>query len=144
MASPPVVHQEHLIRYDNWPEKLNELIEARLNKPFKWGEHDCCLFAADAILAMTGTDLASDLRGTYASKTKAAKIVKEKGGLAQIATDRLGEPIPVLMAKRGDIVLMPVATGNCLAVCLGDKLAAPGPDALVFAPLNVAISAWKV
>jgi len=34
-------------RADNWRTLLADFIEARRERAFEWGSHDCCLFAAD-------------------------------------------------------------------------------------------------
>jgi hypothetical protein len=43
--------------------ELNDFLIARAFAPFSWGVNDCALFVADAIEAMTGTDIAADFRG---------------------------------------------------------------------------------
>jgi hypothetical protein len=43
--------------------ELNDFLIARAFMPFSWGVNDCALFVADAIEAMTGTDIAADFRG---------------------------------------------------------------------------------
>ncbi len=43
-------------RRPDWPARLRTIIEAARERPFSWGQHDCCLFASDAIEAMTGVD----------------------------------------------------------------------------------------
>jgi hypothetical protein len=43
--------------------ELERFLLARAPMPFKWGSNDCALFVADAVLAMTGVDIAADFRG---------------------------------------------------------------------------------
>jgi hypothetical protein len=50
-------------RYEDWPQRLVAAIEAARGRPFSWGAMDCCLFAADVVLAMTGVDYAAGFRG---------------------------------------------------------------------------------
>ena len=45
------------------PEILNQHIDAARGKPFKRGSHDCCMWAADVVVALTGIDYAEDFRG---------------------------------------------------------------------------------
>jgi hypothetical protein len=54
-----------LKRTHDWPEQLHRLIRARWDTPFQWGVNDCGTFAADVVLAMTGVDIAADVRLTY-------------------------------------------------------------------------------
>ena len=39
-------------------KKLETFLQKCQGKPFIWGKHDCVIFAADAVKAMTGHDLA--------------------------------------------------------------------------------------
>src|SRR5258708_4686376 len=61
-------------RLEDWVVRLEAFIKERTAQPFKWGSQDCCLFAADAIEAITGVDLAADFRGKY-SGAETAKAV---------------------------------------------------------------------
>jgi len=49
-------------RPPDWPERLLAALAAARDRPFRWGEHDCCLFAADLIEAVTGVDPAAAFR----------------------------------------------------------------------------------
>ena len=129
------------MRYEDWPERLNTFIESRRNAAFVFGETDCCMFAADAVLTITGVDLAADLRGTYSTKLGAAKVLSERGGVAGVVTL---PAIPVLMAGRGDVVMIETPDGPALAVCIGSKIAAMSADGLAFVGMDTAITAWKV
>lgn len=65
--------------------------------PFVWGASDCCLFAADWALAVTGDDPAGDLRGGYDNAANAWRvIVVERGRVGLISrsgwADRVGDP----------------------------------------------------
>jgi hypothetical protein len=131
-----------MTRYPDWPERLHRFIEDRREAVFCWGAHDCCLFAADALAAITGADLASDLRGKYASRLGAARLLKKHGGLRAIADARL-ERIPTLAAGRGDIVLIETPEGDALGVCLGRQIAAQGSEGLVFMGMERAEAAWR-
>jgi len=72
------------VRKETWPTDLADFIESRKDTPFQWGIHDCTLFAADAALAMTGTDLAASYRGTYDSEIGAARIIVAAGGFQDV------------------------------------------------------------
>jgi hypothetical protein len=57
-------------RLPDWPEQLAAFIEARRDMPFDWAVNDCCVLAADAVLAMTGRDFLADYRGRYVMKRR--------------------------------------------------------------------------
>jgi hypothetical protein len=131
-------------RHASWPEDLARVVDARAQTPFQWGEHDCCLFAADGVAAMTGVDPARELRDTYHDARGAAKLLEARGGIAAIATAALGEPIATLLAQRGDVVLIEAGRGLSLGVCVGAAVAVPGDGGLVFFALEQAQLAWRV
>lgn len=107
-------------RKEGWPELLHEYIEATVNTAFAWGQHDCCLFVADAVRVMSDVDLAADYRGHYTTSTGARRIIKAvTGGTAvEDVIDHaalqfgLAELRSVLFAQRGDIVLFDSEDGT--------------------------------
>ena len=143
-----------LTRFEDWPARLVPLISDRLTAPFCWGTHDCALFACDAVLAMTGTDLAADFRGRYDSAIGAARRLRELGfrdlqdvatafaakhGIAQIASPRF--------AQRGDVGLILDESGalGALAICSGDGFAtARESGGLVKVPARLISDAWRI
>lgn len=122
---------------------LHDFIESRKNTPFKWGENDCCLFACDAVLAMTGRDYSTGFRGEYDNEVGALKVVKKAGGIRAIATAALGAEIKPLTAQRGDIVMLEIPRPT-LGVCVGDRVAATGENGLEYRSLSTATCAWRV
>src|SRR5690554_354752 len=90
-------------RYNDWPERLAAFVETRRARVFSWGSQDCALFAADAVLEMTGVDPAKGLRG-YKSARGAANRIKKAGGMRALASN-LPQKHPGL-AQRGDVVLV--------------------------------------
>lgn len=75
--STPPAEFPRLVRRPDWPERFYEALRARRRLPFRWGQTDCCLTAADLILAMTGVDLAAGLRGTYESAEEAQAVCRK-------------------------------------------------------------------
>jgi hypothetical protein len=117
---------------EDWPEKMNEYIERIATMPFAWGTLDCCMFAADCVLAMTDEDFAADFRGQYTDAPSAYVALQRfaGGGIPEtmaILADRFGwEPVEPLRAQRGDIVLIPPHLchgdprfGGALGICVG-------------------------
>lgn len=122
----------------NW-SAFEAFIESRRHEPFAWGSNDCALFAADAVLALTGVDYASGLRG-YRTQLGAQKRIAKHGGLDKLI------PLPevdLCLAKRGDPIMFETALGDTLGVCIGDKFAAVGHDGLLFFPMSQAERAWS-
>jgi hypothetical protein len=131
------------VRLADWPERLNDLILQRMRAPFAWGRNDCALFVADALLAQTGCDLASHLRGQYHSESEAAQIIASEGGLHALMCTVLGAPLAhPQQAGRGDVVLVPHQGADTLGICTGPEWACPGQRGLVFRPIAEATRAW--
>lgn len=105
-------------RAPDWEERLSVYLDRVIEEPFKWGSHDCALFAAGAVNAMTGTDPAADLRGTYDDRVTAALALKERaaGTLLKTAVAWFGSPKHPAFAQRGDLVMKDRTT---LGVCVG-------------------------
>lgn len=135
-------------RLEDWPTRLNQAIQAARWRPFVWGEHDCCLFAANVVRAMTGNDPAADLRGRYRSRSGAGRLIKDAGGLDALV-DRMARaaglsPIPVAYAHRGDPVLVETEGGPALGICCGPRIACATHEGLVFVDRARALKAWRV
>jgi len=136
-------------RIHNWPEKLNELIEARRARPFEWGANDCCLFACDVILELTGIDPAEDLRGKYSTELGAGRLLEKLDGVEGIAAARCAAhgftewPNPAF-AQRGDVVLRDTPEhGPTLGICVGSRVAFVGPEGLAFVAAGECRRAWR-
>lgn len=65
-------------RLPDWRERLVDFIAARRAVPFDWPAHNCALLWADAIVAMTGQDVAANLRG-FRDAAAAARGLKRAG-----------------------------------------------------------------
>lgn len=131
-------------RLRDWQSRLSRCIAARLSKRFAWGEHDCVLFAADCIEACTGVDPAAEMRGTYSDAAGAARLVKNRGGMAAIAAAHCGSEVLPALAQTGDIGLVFNDGRECLAVCGGSTWHAPSAAGVVALPMQQALRAWRV
>lgn len=102
------------MRRANWPRLLAEALAAAKDTPFAWGSHDCALFAADVVLAITGADHGAVFRGRYRTANGAARALKKQGfaGLPDYL-DSIFTRRPVSYARRGDVVLYDGAMGIC-------------------------------
>lgn len=114
--------QQKLVRVEQWPTILAKFMEERRYAPFEWGSNDCCLFTGDAILAITGVDLAADFRGKYHDARGAFRAVKKfaGGGIEELVlkiTEEHGiEQIGLPFVQRGDIVMADVVLPYTLEV----------------------------
>lgn len=125
----------------DWPERLYEYIQSKTDTPFEWGVHDCCTFAAGAIEAMTGE---SPFKASYTNEFEANTFMKSVGGIETWITERFGEPVVPLAARRGDIGLLALDDRELLAVVIGDTVCAPGEKHILYYPITMLSKAWRV
>jgi len=140
-------------RKPNWPALLAHFLTSRRTAPFEWGKHDCGLHAADAILAMTGVDLAAPLRGNYNNHTGAMEVLHSLG-----ATDLVGfveatlaahgiQQVPVFFGQRGDLALYQHPTlGPTLTIIHTDarKVCGPGDKGMAYYPRKACVKVWRI
>lgn len=131
-------------RLQDWQIRFEAFMAERANTPFAWGTNDCCIFAADCIQAITGTDPAPEYLRKHRTEKQALRALKSHGGILGIATSVLGQSEPASMACIGDIVLATSAGRDMLAVCNGSSYVSPGPVGLVYESINLATICWRV
>ena len=135
----------------DWQERLIAAVADRRETPFRWGRHDCALFACDVAQAVCGIDFAAPLRGKYTTERGAAVALKRFCGSGleeaaeKIAADHGCPEVPPLMARRGDIVILDSERGPLLGVCVGQHVAKAGVKSGVqHVPITAARRAWRV
>jgi hypothetical protein len=143
-----------LKRREDWELRLNDYVRESETRAFAWGENDCFLFAAGAVLAMTGTDLAAEYRGQYSDKTGALRQVLSIPGARDVAeafagvAARHGLPdLPtVKLAQRGDLVAFDADDGPAIGVVWLDGIHAMfvGENGFSSRPVSTCNRAWHV
>ncbi|MEQ5412273.1 hypothetical protein ABN277_22260 [Enterobacter hormaechei] len=131
------------MKHPDWHNRLIAVIRAAEKRPFLWGEHDCCLFAADCAEAMTGENFADGWRGTYDSETGAKKALLRGGGSLEKVLAKYLDEVPVKMAQRGDIAIVENSGTRCAGVIYGGAVWVPGETSLVCLRVKP-LSTWRV
>jgi hypothetical protein len=141
-------------RREDWPRRLDAVLRAARRRPFVWGEHDCCLFAADVVDAMCATDpaaaIAARFRGRYRTSRGARGLLARLGGIDGLMTKvALGPEVAPLMAQRGDVVALAPPEGDAgagvmLGICIGGQIAGAAPAGFCLVPLAAGRRAWRV
>ena len=139
-------------RYEDWPERLDAFFASRRHAEFAYGVHDCCLFAADAVEAITGIDPASEFRSTYHSRFGSLRRLRQTCGRASLAIavaaifSRLNFPvITPNCAGRGDVVLLTLPSGETLCVIsLAGEAVAASASGFIVLPRALVRAAWKI
>lgn len=136
-------------RLPDWHARLQTEFEAARSRPFAWGEHDCCCFAARCVDAMTGGSLHERVRAefdAYASAAEAARYLRDGGGLRDtVARFLKQQPVPWGQAAPGDVVL--IRDGDeqeTLGVCEGPQVLVATIVGVTPLPIERALCAWRV
>lgn len=146
-----------MARKSDWEQALADYLAAATESPYRYGHHDCLLHPANAILAVTGTDLGKGHRGRYASARAARRYLNSLGFRSPSEMlDSLLEDKPPAFAQRGDIVLIsrdnPIfvkrPAWDVPAVCTGGEAVVVGEHGgrtgLIAIPRSEWTKAWKV
>lgn len=128
-----------MYRLPDWETRLAAYLEPLRLRAFAWGRHDCCTFAAGAVLAMTDVDPIAEFRGRYSTPRGSVRALRKFGAGDLTATlDAKFERVPAALAHRGDIVM----SGGLLGICLGPFLVAVGAEGDREGLIRINRAAW--
>lgn len=110
-------------RYSFWRTALFDYVHDVARRPFQWGEHDCALFAAGAVKAMTGEDFAAGYRGRYKTLRGGLGLLRRKGFVdhADMAASVLEEIHPS-RAQVGDVAAIEESGHTALGIVQGPRI----------------------
>jgi hypothetical protein len=134
------------MRRGDWESALAEYLGSVRDEPHSFGKHDCLIFVAGAIKAMTGKDYARGHRGKYKSAASAKRYLKGLGfdNPAAMISAHLEEK-PVTFAQRGDVV---ADQDGIPGIVLGGEAAFVGAEGeregLIMRPRAEWTKAWGV
>lgn len=133
-----------LPRLPDWPARLSVLVAQAHALPFAWGLHDCCLWAADAVVAVVGVDPAADIRGQYTTAQGAHRALHAHGGLLG-AGRRTGQRLALpTLARDGDVGLVHDGRRPMLGVRVAAVWLCAATTGLRALPCSAARMAWGV
>ncbi len=136
------------IRYPDWPQRLHAAIDLHRRKTFRYGTHDCCLFAADLVKAMTGWDPAESMRGTYHDQLGAWRVLRNFGGEEAMLSELLGaSPTRDGTPMRGDVCLLEPIGGEAMkqvGVCIGDSVIVAAEVGVLHRSPSKVICYWRL
>lgn len=100
------------MRISAWEDALVNYISAKRHEPFEYGVNDCSMFAAGAVIAVTGEDPIPELRGQYDSLKTSLKVIKEIGaGTLEATIDAKFPEVAIGHAQRGDLAFFDGSVG---------------------------------
>jgi hypothetical protein len=133
-------------RRPDWQAALTGYLASCAARPFEPGQHDCALFAAGAVAAMTGHDPAAPYRGRYTTILGGQRVLRRDGHADAVAlaaalfrARSVGEA-----AAPGDLAVIDGEGGRALGVVQGAFVYAPGALGLVLVALDPAAIVFEV
>lgn len=134
-----------LVRLPDWRNRLIAYLQSSARKPLVEGEHDCALFLAGGVLAMTGVDYAENYRGAYSSTATGLRLLRTDGFTdhADFARAFLA-PKPVSMALEGDGAVIREGRVPALGIVQGASVYVLRETGLGLVPLSAASEALEV
>lgn len=104
-------------------EIAQPVIEAELAKPYAYGVADCFFFGCRVADAFDRKrKIVSTYRGSYKTLMGAQKALRKRGhkSLAELFAVHL-EPCAPAACQFGDLVILQLADGEHVGVCVGDR-----------------------
>lgn len=119
-----MIAPETPVRLPDWRRRLAGYLAEVGRAPFRPGAHDCALFVAGAVRAMTGVDLAAQYRGRYTTLRGGYRVLRKEGVADHIAlAAAIFEEVPTAFAQVGDVAVMPSEIdGGALGVVQGEMV----------------------
>lgn len=138
-----------LARRPDWRPRLTVYLAAASARPFAYGQHDCALFVAGAVNAMTGVDLADRYRGLYTSLKGGLKLLQAETRLGPETAPldllrRNFRPVHPAFANVGDIAVIGEVGIPALGLFAGEHLIVLRETGLGHMPREAATMAWVV
>ncbi|WP_295963767.1 hypothetical protein [uncultured Bartonella sp.] len=132
------------MRIKGWEDALASVIEKHASQPLIYGVSDCGQLAADAVLAVTGTDVFSDYRN-YKTEVGARRIL-QKAGCKDLSAlfAKFFTPIHPFLAKRGDIGIVEQDGNICAGVFTGTGFACKSETGIFYLGVDAVHQAFSV
>jgi hypothetical protein len=129
------------MRIPAWEDALVNYIAIKRHEPFEYGVNDCCLFAAGAVIEVTGEDPMPEFRGKYDSLKTSLKVIKEIGaGTLEATLDGKFPEVGIGHAQRGDLAFFDGSVG----VVMGGFAYFASDDGLERVPRAMWDKCWSV
>lgn len=120
-----------MARVTDWRKALTGYLRAAGRTAYAPGQHDCALFAAGAVVAMTGRDYAAPYRGRYTTIRGGLRVLRKDGYADHIALAAAHLPeVAVARARPGDLAVVESQDGPALGVVQGEAVYVLLPDRL--------------
>lgn len=132
---------------EDWEKHLNNFVQSNFDKPFVWGQWDCCLFSDACIKAMTGQSLIpKELH--WVDKESALETIRDYGitlinSIRKACEQKNLEKIHPSFLQKGDLVIIQQETQVC-GIYDGSKTIGPSSDGISAISGNRILEGWRI
>lgn len=135
-----------MTRRADWRSRLRSYVDDCRRRPIDLGRHDCALFAAGAVEAMTGIDHAADFRGSYGTMAGGLRRVRKAGYIDHVdmVAALYPEIRPAILAQVGDIAVVDGEGAPALGIVGGARVFVLRPAGMVTLDLTAIQRAFRV
>ena len=134
-----------MVRLADWEQRLHGYLTGLAGRGFTWGRLDCALFAAGAVMAITGEDPAAAFRGRYRTARGSVRALRRFGaGTLEATIAAQFEDRPAAFARRGDLALVAGELGPMVGVVIGADALFIGDDGFERRPRADWSRCWSV
>ncbi len=139
-----MIEPQPLQRLPDWRVRLTDYLNRVARLRFRPGRHDCALFAAGAVQAMTGIDPARGWRG-YRTLNEGRLKLERLGYGDHIALAEAWLPeVPPSFGREGDIAVLDGDIDQSLGVVQGARIYVLRPGGLGLVSLTEAQRMFRV
>lgn len=133
-----------MTRHPDWRGRLARYVSGVVRARFRPGTHDCAMFAAGAIEAMTGEDMAAEFRGYRTlEEGRAALAAAGFGGMGDVVAARLTEVSPQF-AQVGDLAILEEKGEEAFGIVQGPFIYVLRVEGLGLVPVSRARRVFRV
>ena len=125
----------------NLKEQMLSVIHESRDRPFVYGEWDCCIFCFECLIP----DQVDLIKGKYSDHDGAQAKIEELGGYDQCVKDLGGEPVDLAYMHSADLVELDLGEDieNPLGVYHAGGIVCNQYKGLVKYPKKFAVRAWR-
>lgn len=125
-------------------DRLQQFLDAMRTEPFRWGQHDCAMFAARWRDAMTGTDLATqEVRSYGVTSALAFRRLTRSKSLRTLVEKFLGPPLET-EPERGDVVELSHNGVRGLGIAVPPVVLVADDTGFRPVPMSFVTAVWRI
>lgn len=114
-----------------------------MDRPWKWGEADCCTAACDVFRALHDIDPMAPLRGRYRTMREAHRIIRDMGGFVAMAKSLAASAgLSAGTGEPGEIGVAEHDGGLALVIAIGPRAWA-GKTLTGMTTVHEAVVMWR-